>query len=118
MLFEKKHSGKLYILVRQDISLGYQIAQSIHAKDDFTHDYPEIENEWYRDSNVIVVLGVPDVKTLFLFVDQAQALDLKSSLFYEEDIPEYTALAIEPGVASSRLVSGLNPAGGKLNRII
>ena len=102
----------MYILVRQDISPGYQLAQSIHAKDQFTHEYPDRENEWYTNSNTIVVLGVKNEAALKAFAYLAESHNLKCSLFYEPDVDEFTALAIEPGEASARLVSRLKPAGG------
>jgi len=103
--------GKMYIIVRQDISPGYQLPQAIHAKDEFTHIYPETEGKWYRDSNTLVVLGVADEDELRHLDDAARSLDLRVALFYEPDVDAYTALAIEPGEASAELLRDLRPAG-------
>jgi peptidyl-tRNA hydrolase len=111
MEIEEQPVSKMYVLVRQDITPGYQIAQSIHAKDQFTHEHPETENKWYKESNTIVVLGVANQEVLYMFANLAQDVGLRHSLFYEPDIDEHTALAIEPGSASAELVSTLRSAG-------
>lgn len=109
---------KMYVLVRQDITPGYQIAQSIHAKDKFTHDYPKAEEKWYISSNTIVVLGVADEDELKLFDFLAQHQGLKRSMFYEPDIDQYTALAIEPGEETAKLVARLHTAGKGYKKIV
>lgn len=110
-------NSKMYILVRQDLSSGYQLPQSIHAKDQFTHEYPDIENRWYTKSNTIVVLGVKNEHALKAFAYLADSQGLKHSMFYEPDIDEYTALAIEPSEQTSKLVSNLKPAGRDYQKI-
>jgi peptidyl-tRNA hydrolase len=106
----KKQISRMYVLVRQDIDPGYQIPQSIHAKDAFTHDYPEIENRWYKESNTLVVLGVKDEEELLFWTSRAKQENLKTSLFYEPDVDQYTALAIEPGNRTTELLKTLKPA--------
>lgn len=102
--------SKMYVLVRQDLTPGYQIAQSIHAKDQFTHDFPEEENEWYFESNTIVVLGVKNECSLKAFAYMAESNGLRHSMFFEPDVNEYTALAIEPGDKTAELVAPLRTA--------
>lgn len=102
--------SKLYVLVRQDLSPGYQIAQSIHAKDQFTHMFPSIEKKWYFESNTIVVLGVRNEQELNAFSFLARENNLAFSLFFEPDINENTALALEPGELTGELVKNLRPA--------
>lgn len=108
---------KMYVLVRQDISPGYQIAQSIHAKDQFTHEFPDTENKWYQESNTIVVLGVPSEDALKAYAYLAESQGLKCSMFYEPDINEHTALAIEPGEAAAKLCANLKVAGRGYRKI-
>lgn len=102
---------KMYVIVRQDLRSAYQIPQSIHAKDEFTHKYPEIEKKWHESSNTLAVLGVEDEDELLKLVGQVQRAGLKFALFFEPDIQKYTAVAVEPGVASSELLRDLKPAG-------
>lgn len=114
---DDKPVSKMYVLVRQDISPGYQIAQAIHAKDQFTHTFPDVEKEWWDGSNTIVVLGVPNIERLHLFAKLANEAGLRNALFYEPDIDEHTALAVEPGEASAELLKHLRPAGRGYKRI-
>lgn len=116
-MMSEKPISRMYVLVRQDITPGYQIAQSIHAKDQFTHEYPEVENKWYNESNTIVVLGVSDEHALKAFAFLAESQGLKHSMFYEPDIDEYTALAIEPGEATANLCSRLKTASKGYQKI-
>lgn len=105
--------NKLYVVVREDLSSGYQIAQAIHAKDLFTHEHSAIETEWYKNSNTIVVLNVKHEKELFFLVDKLKEKSIKYSLFWEPDINEHTALAIQPGEETSLLLKDFRSAGKK-----
>lgn len=109
-MFPENPPFKLYVLVRQDLNPGYQIAQSIHAKDQFTHIFPSIERKWYFESNTIVVLGVRNEQELNAFSFLAKENGLAYSLFFEPDINENTALAIEPGEITTEIVQNLRPA--------
>lgn len=109
---------KLYVIVRQDLSPGYQIPQAIHAKDEFTHKYPEVEQEWFTSSNTIVVLGVADEDELFQVVGRVQREKLKFALFFEPDIQEYTSVAVEPGQKTSEILQNLKPAGKGMKRLV
>ena len=51
---------KLYVIVRDDLTVGSKVAQGIHAVRQFVDEHPQEDQAWYRDSNTIVVLKVPD----------------------------------------------------------
>lgn len=51
---------KLYVVVRDDLPPGLQIAQAIHACRAFHADHPAVETAWHTTSNTIAVLSVPD----------------------------------------------------------
>ena len=108
---EQPLANKLYIVVRQDLRRAYQIPQSIHAKDEFTHKYPLLEKKWHEESNTLAVLGVDDTSKLLQLVDELQAAGLKHALFYEPDVEQYTSVAIEPGLVAAELLRELKPAG-------
>ena len=110
--------SKMYVVVRQDIDLGYQIPQSIHAKDKFTHDFPECEHRWYNDSNTIVVLGIENEDELLKLAGLSRLEGLRFSIFFEPDINEYTAIAIEPGAATANMLKTLIPAGRQYRKLI
>ncbi len=104
-------SEKFYILVRRDLSPGSQIAQSVHAKDLFSHAFPEIEKNWFNNSNTIVILGVENEDELFRMAGKIEKGRLKSCMFFESDINEYTAIAVEPSDSAEEILADLSTAG-------
>lgn len=110
-LLVPERPDKMYVIVRQDLSRAYQIPQSIHAKDEFTHKYPKIEKKWHEESNTLAVLGVEDKEELLELVGKIHVAKLKFALFFEPDIDEHTAVAVEPGPRASELLAHLKPAG-------
>lgn len=96
-----------YIVVRNDLSPGLQVAQVAHAAFDFAVENPAIARKWRRESNYICILQVPDEDALMDLADLAQRRGHKFVLFYDPDVPlegdeslrtgSHTALAIEPG---------------------
>jgi len=101
----------MYIVVREDISPGYQLAQSIHAKDQFTHEHKNIEQDWYVRSNTIAVLAVENEEYLLQIAEMAKDQKLAFSLFFEPDIQAYTAIAIEPCDKTTEMLKELKTAG-------
>lgn len=98
----------MYIVVRSDLPPGLQIAQSIHAFREFCELYPQIESEWYTKSNYIVVLSANNIEHLTSLIDQCKDLDVKVAIFQEPDIDnQITAIAIEPGDTSKKIVRRL-----------
>lgn len=103
---------KLYIVVRQDLSPGAQIAQSIHAFREFVEHHYEIETTWYSKSNVIVVLGVSDEQDLHRLSVEAFNKGISRAEFREPDMMmSLTAVAFEPTPESSYFLSHLSLAG-------
>lgn len=98
---------RLYVVVRNDLLPGLQISQSIHAKDDFTHEYPVEEKRWRDTSNTIIVLsGTSD--QLYSVISKALTHDVKYSRFKEPDLNnQVTAVALEPGEKTVEIVKGL-----------
>lgn len=97
---------KLYVIVRGDLPPGAQLAQACHALRLFGAEYPRIDEHWYRTSNNLVCLQVPDEATLHSLHARVTAAGIAASLFTEPDFAdEATALALEP--AAARLISAL-----------
>lgn len=108
---------KLYIVVRQDLKPGSQIAQSIHAFREFIQSYPENEKKWYKLSNTVVILGCESESELISLIRQANKMNIKYSEFREPDMNEQiTACTFEPGEKSSNLLSSLSLALKDTNR--
>lgn len=103
---------KLYVVVREDLSPGAQMAQSLHAFREFVEHHQEVEREWYSTSNTIVILGVPGEGDLYGLIHTASDLNVKYSSFREPDMEdELTALAFEPGEKTSEMLKYLKLAG-------
>lgn len=99
-------TDKLYVVTRQDLFPGAQIAQSIHAVVDFGIEHTEIYREWHRISNYICVLAAKNEQELIRLIERLDKKQIKYSIFKEPDFDnELTAIAIEPGNPSKRLCS-------------
>lgn len=100
-------SERLYVVVRNDLAPGIQISQSIHAKDEFTMDYPEIQHKWAKNSNTIIILSGTS-NDLYSVLGKALSRGVKVSTFEEPQLNnEMTALALEPSSTTVEIVKGL-----------
>lgn len=89
--------GKLYIVVRGDLSPGLRAAQACHAQRLFVEEHPEVDRDWYEKSNTIVILEVRDIDELMDLAFDLDAEDISFSQFHEPDLQnEPTAIAIAP----------------------
>lgn len=103
-------SRRLYVVVRNDLLPGLQISQSIHAKDEFTRDFGDIEEKWGRDSNTIIVLS-GSKEQLYSIIGKASLKEIRYSIFKEPQLNyEVTAIALEPCEVSVEIVKGLSLA--------
>ena len=94
---------KLFVVGRQDLPPGLRVAQMFHAARQFAEDHPEVEGTWFRESNTIVLLEVPDEAALRELASRAEGVP--TSEFSEEPDLGLTALALGPD--ARRLVSSL-----------
>ena len=91
---------KLFVVIRNDLDPGLQLAQGIHAAIKYV-----LENEgarrWHEDSNNLAVLQVPDERSLGLLVHSALSEDFVVAQFHEPDLDgSLTAAAFEFGAKS------------------
>ena len=107
VIYNQNHK-KLFIITRRDLSPGQQAIQSSHAAIEFQHEYPEIAKEWNTNSKYLVFLSVENEEALQRLLTKIQIRDIKHSTFFEPDIGnQLTAICIEPGQTSEKLVSNL-----------
>jgi hypothetical protein len=98
---------RLYVIVRNDLLPGLQISQSIHAKDEFTHAFPDVELKWRQNSNTIIILSASPYE-LEGVVRNAEILGIRHSVFMEPDLyGQVTAVALEPCNLTVEVVSNL-----------
>lgn len=82
--------------------------QSCHAVSKFYEEFPQIANDWFTNSNYIVILSTKDKLSLECLQTVIKNNKLKMSSFYEDDLDgELTAIAIEPSDISKKLLSHL-----------
>jgi hypothetical protein len=108
---DQSNPNKLYVLVRQDLSPGLQLAQAVHAAVEYTLAHPD---EVAKTPNV-VVLSVRGEDELLDWADLmcgwcSDPLPTKPyALFFEPDISSHTALAC---ISDGREFASLPLAGG------
>ena len=85
---------KLYVVVDRDLTPGLKIAQACHAMRLFTERHPDIDRQWFDESNNLVVLhdGALAARQAAL---EAKGFALVA--FHEPDLDDrLTALCVEP----------------------
>ncbi len=75
---------KLYVLVRDDLSPGLQLAQAVHAATAFAQRYPERS----RSTENAVILAVPDETTLLIYADLDKFSPDPGVTFREPDLDD------------------------------
>lgn len=100
--------NKLRIITRADLSPGAQAAQAVHGALAFAAAHPALTKVWMRESNVVVLLVVPDGKALNALLRQAQWKQLDHALFVEPDMRNaLTCIVLAPGEKAQKLCSML-----------
>jgi hypothetical protein len=117
---------KLYVVVRNDIDVPFQMCQVAHAVADFSREHPLEFRNWNTGNNTICVLQVPHGYDLERLIETAKDGNIKHTAFYEPDIdslgwrpydrtygctarnfgdgPWLTAVAFEPNWAIQNIV--------------
>jgi len=86
---------KLYVITRNDLKPGLQLAQSCHTVWQFREDHPDLAKRWYEESNNIACLQVPDEATLVHLATLASQRGIAVSAFREIDLDdEITGIAL------------------------
>ena len=94
--------------MRADLCPGSQAVQAIHAMREFVERHPEVDREWFLNSNYLALLSVEDENELHWFIDRAATQGIKYAAFKEPDLDnQVTALVLEPGKRSKRLCARL-----------
>ena len=100
--------GRLYVVVRNDLSAGLQAAQAVHAVGEFRDIHTNIYDEWFSKSNFIAILQVKDYHALKELMKTLNNKNIRFTSFREPDLGnEITSLCIEPGIESRKVLSSL-----------
>lgn len=88
---------KLYLVTRTDLSPGQRAVQAAHALRVFVDEHPSTDREWFRTSNYLALLEVPNEAELTRLLERARLRGLPASGFREPDQEnELTAIALGP----------------------
>lgn len=96
---------KAYVVVRSDMSPGYQIVQSAHAVAEHEKAHPGT-----MAGQTMIVLSIPNQTLLVLLYEYLRKGGCEVTIFWEPDVAGYTAMAISPGDYS--VLRGMPLAGG------
>lgn len=97
---------KLFLVTRADLPAGQQAVQAAHAMREFAEHHPEHDRAWYRESNTLAFLAVPNERALGVLLKKARRRDIPVAAFHEPDRNnEMTAIALDH--AGRGLVSDL-----------
>ena len=97
---------KLYIIIDKALEAGLYAAQAVHAAFLYGQTYPDEFQDWYDNSNNIVILEHEDIPSL---AELLEGLDLNLVRFHEPDRDDaLTAICVEP--AGKRHLSSLRLA--------
>jgi peptidyl-tRNA hydrolase len=87
---------------------GQQATQATHAAINFTFEHPARASPWFKESNTLVLLQVPDEYALKQLTWKAEDRGISFTAFREPDIGNLiTAVALEPGEQTQKLVKNL-----------
>lgn len=80
----------------------------MHAAIQFAMEHPEINKDWFTNSNYLGFLSVTNEYELHQLIEKALLHGIKISIFREPDIGnQITAIALAPGSKSKKLCSNL-----------
>lgn len=115
--------SRLYIAVRSDLPVGLQMAQAVHAGFSYAQEHPETAAAWLKESQFLIVVGVPNERALLLLAEKAESLGIPYTPWCEPDLihpqdahHELTAVAFAPIPASRRLCANLPLAGRRAHQ--
>ncbi len=84
MIMKQHQVERLITITRNDISSGYQIAQSGHAIAQFFLEHPELSKQW--NNNYLISLSIDSEQSLYNLLEQIENTGTPVSYFREPDI--------------------------------
>lgn len=102
---------RLVTIIREDLSPGYQIAQTVHAVAEYVMTNSELAKQWHIHSNYVLALSVSDADELVQFGKKLWNLKIKFNMFYEPDVNEVTSIAFISTPETDLITKGMPLAG-------
>lgn len=107
------NTSRLITVVRRDLNHGYQTAQTAHAVAEWSYKNPRTFRRWRKKSGYLICLSVRNLEELNDLVDKLCRAGCKYTKFFEPDIGQVTAIAINPNDLADKLTKGLQLANIK-----
>lgn len=110
---DTRQQGKLYLLTRRDLPVGYQAVQSAHALREFQDKYPNEDLAWHQSNNSIVIVTASDLKEFNKLLRKATGEGIGFAAFSEPDLADQiTAVCFVPGDKTKHLLRHCQLLGG------
>jgi len=109
--------NKLVYVTRQDLKAGYQMSMLVHAANEFPEAYPEIWKQWKHTSNSVICCSVKDIDALTHLCDTLDKKGVRYVKFFEPDVEQLTAVAVEPSEMGRKVTKYLPLAGKEFGTI-
>ena len=107
------NTSRLITVTIEDMSHGYQIAQTAHAVAQFAAEEPNIFKEWHSTSGFLICLAVPELSDLDRLKEILKMKMVRYVEFFEPDVNQITGIAIEPCEEADEITQYLSLAGRK-----
>lgn len=108
---------KLVTVTRQDLAAGYQTVQSAHVVAEFADTHPKLFKQWKHGSNSLICLAVKDLPELNQLCKTLDKKGVKYVKFFEPDVEQLTAVAIEPSEMTRKITKYIPLANRKHGEI-
>lgn len=105
--------ARLITVTRQDLSHGYQTVQTAHAVAEFAFHFPTSFKRWRIESKYLITLAVKDKQALEDLIQSLDDQSINYVSFYETDVNEITAIALEPSILADKATSSIPLANRK-----
>lgn len=102
---------KLFVVIRDDLDHGMQLAQGVHAAMLFGYEHPDLTKAWIEGPNNIIVKRVADEAELRALLAKAGPKYMDISTFQEPDLGNQITAAALGGAGTQSLLWHLPLAG-------
>jgi peptidyl-tRNA hydrolase len=100
---------KLCVIVREDLSPGYKVAQAVHGGHAFADAHPADYRVWRGKSNTVTILGARDEAHLDEMRDKAEMYNIPYATFREPDLGDATTVLVLGPHPATRKITGRLP---------
>jgi len=98
-----KPVNKMYVIVRNDLSVAYRCVQGAHALTQYSFENPKNFRDWKNE--YLIFLSIPSLLSLKWFVKQLKNNYVVHSVFKEPDLGNHmTAVAFRNDLLNDKMI--------------